>query len=72
MVQVVATSDQAKLFAESNECIEMVDANGKLLGTVVRPPSDEDIRIAKLRIAEGGKRHSTDEVVAHLRSLEQS
>jgi hypothetical protein len=72
MVQVVATSDQAKLFAESNESIEIVDSNGKRLGMVVRPPSDEDIRIAKSRIAKGGERHTTEEVVSHLRSLEQS
>jgi len=72
MVQVVATSDQAKLFAESSESIEIVDVNGKRLGTVVRPPSDEDVRIAKLRIANGGTRYTTEEVVSHLRSLEQS
>lgn len=72
MVQVVATNDQAKLLAESNERVEFVDANGKRLGTLLRPPSDEDIQIAKDRIAGDGKRYTTDEVVARLRSLEQS
>ncbi|TWU49032.1 hypothetical protein Poly51_49360 [Rubripirellula tenax] len=72
MVKVVATNDQAKLLAESNESVEFVDANGKRLGTLMRPPSDEDIRIAKERIAGDGKRHTTDEVVTRLRSLEQS
>ncbi len=72
MVQVVATNDQAKLLAESNECVEFVDSNGKRLGTLLRPPSDEDIQIAKDRIAGDGTRYTTDEVVARLRSLEQS
>ena len=72
MVQVVATADQAKLLAESNGCVEIVDANGKRLGTLLRPPSDEDIQIAKDRFAGDGKRYTTDEVVARLRSLEQS
>lgn len=72
MIQVVATADQAKLLAETSECVEIVDASGKCLGTVVRPPSDEDIRTAKNRIAGDGQRHTTDEVISHLRSLEQS
>ena len=72
MVQVVATADQAKLLAESNECVEFVDANGKRLGTLLRPPSDQDIQIAKDRIAGEGKRYTTEEVVSRLRSLEQS
>ena len=72
MVQVVATAEQAKLLAESNECVEFVDANGKRLGTLLRPPSDQDIQIAKDRIAGEGKRYTTEEVVSRLRSLEQS
>ena len=70
MVQVVATNDQAN--CSPNRCVEFVDANGKRLGTLLRPPSDEDIRIAKDRIAGDGKRYTTDEVVAHLHSLEHS
>jgi lipoate-protein ligase A len=72
MVQVVATTEQAKLLAESRETVEIVDASGKRLGTVVRPPSEEDIRIAKERIAGAGNRYTTDEVISHLQSLEPS
>lgn len=71
MVQVVATADQAKVLAESTDCVEIVDANGNRLGMVLRPPSDEDIQIAKDRIAGDGKRYTTEEVVSRLRSLEQ-
>ena len=72
MLRVVATEDQAKLLAESSESVEIVDSNGRRLGTVVRPPSEEDIQIAQARIAGAGKRYSTDEVVSHLRSLKQA
>jgi hypothetical protein len=72
MVQVIVTADQARLLAASTECVEIVDANGKRLGTLLRPPSNDDVRIAKDRIAGDGKRYTTDEVVARLRSLEQS
>lgn len=72
MVKVVVTADQAKLLAESTDRVEIVDADGKRLGTLLRPPSDEDIQIARDRIAGDGKRYTTEEVVSRLRSLEQS
>jgi len=71
MVQVIATAEQAKLLTESQERVEIVDANGKSLGMIVRPPSEDDLRIAKRRIEQGGTRYTTDEVISHLRSLEQ-
>lgn len=71
MVQVVVTAEQAKLFLESDEDVEIVDANGRIFGTVVRLPSDDDVRIAKQRVEQNGKRHSTAELVSHLLSLEQ-
>lgn len=71
MVQIVMTEAQAKLLAATDERVEIVDANGRRLGTVTRPPSDEDVRIARERIAQGGKRYTTEEVVLHLRSLGQ-
>lgn len=72
MVKVIATADQAKLLAESTGCVEIVDTDGKRLGTLLRPPSDEDIQIARDRIAGDGKRYTTEEVVSRLHSLEQS
>lgn len=70
MVQVVATADQAKLFAESKGSIEIVDANGKRLGYFARPFTDEDIRIAKERLASNERRLTTAEVLDNLRKLE--
>ena len=72
MVRIVAKDELLRELERTDEVIEFVDANGKRLGTLVRPPSDEDIRIAKERLAGDGKRHTTEEVVAHLRSLDES
>jgi hypothetical protein len=69
MVQIVMTEAQAKLFAATDEHVEIVDANGRRLGTVLRPPSEEDVRIARERINQGGKRYTTAEVISHLRTL---
>ena len=70
MVQVVVTADQAKLLNESNGSVEIVDANGTRLGTLLRPPNDDDVQIAKSRVRGDGKRHTPEEVIEHLRSLE--
>jgi|GEM_PF-6455281 len=72
MAKIVAKDELLRELERTDEVIEIVDANGKRLGTLVRPPGDEDSRIAKARLAGDGKRHTTDEVVAHLRSLGES
>ncbi len=70
MVKIVAKDDLLRELENEGAVIEFVDVNGKRLGTLVRPPSDEDVRLAKERLAGDGKRHTTEEVVAHLRSLD--
>ena len=69
MLQVVVTADQAKPLNESNGSVEIVDANGTRLGTLLRPPNEGDVQIAKERIDGDGKRHNPEEVIEHLRSL---
>ena len=72
MVQIVATDELLRELENAQGAVEFVDANGKRLGTLVRPPSDEDMRIARERLAGSAVRHSTEEVISHLRSLERS
>jgi hypothetical protein len=72
MIKIIAKDELLRELQRTDEVIEFVDANGKRLGTLVRPPSDEDIRIAKERLAGVGKRYTTAEVIEHLRSLETS
>ncbi len=72
MIKIVAKDELLRELENTDEVIEFVDANGKRLGTLVRPPSDEDVRIAKERLAGDAKRYTTEQVVDHLRSLEES
>ena len=72
MVKIVATEELLRALENADGIIEFVDPTGNRLGTLVRPPSAEDIRQAKQRLAGDAHRYTTDEVVAHLRSLEES
>ena len=72
MIKIIAKDELLRELQRTDEVIEFVDADGKRLGTLVRPPSDEDIRIAQERLGGVGKRHTTAEVIEHLRSLERS
>jgi hypothetical protein len=71
MVQVVVTADQAKLFAEAQESVEIVDGNGNRLGFFARPFTGDDIRLAKQRLASDEPRLTTAEVLERLKQLEK-
>ena len=55
----------------SEESIEIRDARGGRLGYVAHGFTDEDIAIAKHRLASNEPRYSTQQVLDHLRSLER-
>ena len=71
MQHLVLSDEQARIVSQSSEGIEIRDRNGKHLGYVAHGFSDEDIAIAKQRMASDEPRHTTREVLDHLRSLEQ-
>ena len=70
MVKIVVNEDQAKAIAEATDTVEIVDADGNRLGYFARPFSDEDIAIARQRAASDEPRHTTQEVIERLNSLE--
>ena len=72
MVQIVASDELLRVLKSAEGVVEFVDAQGKRVGMLVRPPSEEDIRLAKQRLGGDANRYTTEEVVEHLRSLEQS
>jgi hypothetical protein len=61
---------QAKLISEATESVEIRDARGGHLGYVARAFTDEDVAIAKNRMASAEPRYSTRKVLGHLRSLD--
>lgn len=71
MPHIVVNEDQARIISESSESIEIRDRSGKHLGYVAHGFNDEDIVIAKQRMASDEPRYTTQQVLDHLESLEQ-
>jgi hypothetical protein len=71
MHHIVVDDQQAKLISEATENVEIRDPRGKHLGYVAHGFTDEDIAIAKERLASDEPRYTTQKVLDHLRSLER-
>ena len=70
MRHIVVDDQQAKLITETQETLEIRDAQGRHIGYVAHLCTEEDIAIARQRLASGEPRYTTQEVLDHLRSLE--
>lgn len=70
MPHIVVDDQQAKVIFEATESVEIRDRRGKHLGYVAHGFTEEDIAIARRRIASDEPRYTTQEVLDHLRSLE--
>ena len=70
MVQIIATDELARQLEKTEGIVELVDANGKRLGTLTRPPSAEDIRIANERRAANKPGMTTGELVKRFHETE--
>ena len=68
---IVVDDRQAKIIAEATHCVEIRDRNGKHLGYVAHGFTEEDLAVARRRLASDEPRHTTREVLDRLRSLEQ-
>ncbi len=71
MHHIAVDDKQAKLISEATESIEIRDARGRHVGYVAHGFADEDIAIAKKRLASNHPRYSAREVIEHLQSLER-
>jgi hypothetical protein len=71
MIQIILNDEQAQLFAAADDSVELRDARGRLLGLASRGPTEEEIAEARRRLASDGPWFTTQEVLDHLRSLEQ-
>ena len=68
MVQIVASDELVRQLEKTEGIVELVDANGKRLGTLTRPPSAEDIRIANERRAADRPGLTTDRLVQRIQA----
>lgn len=72
MPHIVVDDAQARLILETPGTIEIRDRHGQHLGFVAHGFSDEDIAIAKQRLRSDEPRYTTEEVMEHLRALENT
>jgi hypothetical protein len=71
MHHIVVDDQQARLISEATESVEIRDTLGRHLGYVARGFTDEDIAIAKARLASNEPRYITQQVLEHLHSPER-
>lgn len=55
--------------SQSEGPIELVDAQGKRVGLIGRPPTADEIEFAKSRIGSTGPKSTIDELIARAESL---
>jgi hypothetical protein len=72
MIRIVVDDEQAKAITSANESVQVCDESGNVLGVIARAASftAEEIARAKRNLAEPGPRYTTEQVLGHLRSLE--
>ncbi len=68
MVQIVASEEFARQLEKTEGIVELVDTNGNRLGTLTRPPSAEDIRVANERRAADKPGLTTDQLVERIQA----
>jgi hypothetical protein len=71
MSHIIVDDEQAKLISEATDRIEVYDAQGRCLGYVTHGFTEEDVAVARARLASSQPRYTTQEVLDHLRSLER-
>jgi hypothetical protein len=72
MTRLILTDEQAKILAASNgkDAVLLFDPSGKHLGWIERPAfTPEEVAEAEKSLDEPGPRYTTEQVLAHLRSI---
>lgn len=72
MQHIVVNDEQARIIRQSSGSVEIRDASGSHLGYVAHGFTDEDIALARQRLASSEPRYTTEQVLDHLRSLDES
>jgi hypothetical protein len=68
---IVVDDQQAQVIAQTSDSLEIRDQQGRCLGYVAHGFTPEDIALAKKSLASDEPRFTTQEVLNHLRSLDQ-
>ncbi len=71
MAHIIVNEEQAKIIHETSGTIEVRDAQGNRLGFISANLDVDEIAIAKARIESDEPKHTTQEVLDYLQSLEK-
>ena len=71
MLQIVLNAEQAKVVATALTPVQVRDGNGNVLGIIPPRWTEQDIEEAKHVLATNQVWHTTEQVLAHLQSLEK-
>lgn len=69
MTQIVLNSEQAKLYHQATQPVQVCDTQGKVLGTLPPDYSAEFIAELKRRAREPGRRFTSEQVTRHMQAL---
>ncbi len=69
MNKIVVQNDIAEQIRHSDGQIELVDSDGHRVGVVRRPPTQEEIAVAKSRVGVKGTKVTIEELIAKVESL---
>ena len=70
MTKLVLTEQQAAIVLSAGKSIEVADSTGKLVGYILPTFSEEEIAQAIRALESNQPRHTTEQVLDHLGSLE--
>lgn len=69
MIRIVVQAEVADQIRRSDGRIELVDDHGNCVGVVRRPPTDEEVKLAKSRVGCTGPKFTIDELISKVETL---
>jgi hypothetical protein len=69
MIRILVQNDVAEQIRQSEGQVELVDHQGRCVGIVRRPPTEQEIQFAKVRAGSPGRRFTVDELIAQVEAF---
>lgn len=69
MIRIVIQNDVADQIRRSEGQVELVDDQGRPVGIVRRPPTEQEIEFARSRIGGQGPKFTVDQLIAKVEAL---
>lgn len=69
MIRIVIDREIAEQIRQSEGRIELVDDQGRPVGVVRRPPTEQEIEFARTRVGNGGPKFTVAELIAKVEAL---